>query len=51
MTTWGIISTADINRKLIPGAQASPKVGGVPFVVLRRPITGYADDALRKVMR
>jgi xylose dehydrogenase (NAD/NADP) len=23
---WGIISTADINRKLIPGAQASPKV-------------------------
>jgi predicted dehydrogenase len=26
MTTWGIISTADINRKLIPGAQASPKV-------------------------
>src|SRR5437016_325986 len=26
MTTWGIISTADINRKLIPGAQASPRV-------------------------
>src|SRR5262245_25640652 len=26
VTTWGIISTADINRKLIPGAQASPKV-------------------------
>ena len=26
MTTWGIISTADINRKVIPGAQASPKV-------------------------
>ena len=24
--TWGIISTADINRKLIPGAHASPKV-------------------------
>ncbi len=24
--TWGIVSTADINRKLIPGAQASPKV-------------------------
>ena len=23
---WGIISTADINRKLIPGAKASPKV-------------------------
>jgi len=23
---WGIISTADINQKLIPGAQASPKV-------------------------
>jgi xylose dehydrogenase (NAD/NADP) len=23
---WGIISTADINRKLIPGAHASPKV-------------------------
>jgi xylose dehydrogenase (NAD/NADP) len=23
---WGIISTADINRKVIPGAQASPKV-------------------------
>jgi predicted dehydrogenase len=26
VTNWGIISTADINRKLIPGAQASPKV-------------------------
>jgi predicted dehydrogenase len=26
VTTWGIISTADINRKLIPGAHASPKV-------------------------
>jgi D-xylose 1-dehydrogenase (NADP+, D-xylono-1,5-lactone-forming) len=26
MTTWAIISTADINRKLIPGAKASPKV-------------------------
>ena len=26
VTTWGIISTADINRKLIPGAKASPKV-------------------------
>ena len=24
--TWGIISTADINRKLIPGAHASPKI-------------------------
>ena len=24
--TWGIISTADINQKLIPGAHASPKV-------------------------
>jgi predicted dehydrogenase len=24
--TWGIISTADINRKVIPGAHASPKV-------------------------
>src|SRR3954451_4649049 len=23
---WGIISTADINRKLIPGAHASPKI-------------------------
>ena len=23
---WGILSTADINRKVIPGAQASPKV-------------------------
>jgi D-xylose 1-dehydrogenase (NADP+, D-xylono-1,5-lactone-forming) len=23
---WGIISTADINRKLIPGAKASPKI-------------------------
>jgi len=23
---WGIVSTADINRKVIPGAQASPKV-------------------------
>jgi predicted dehydrogenase len=26
LTTWGIISTADINRKLIPGAHTSPKV-------------------------
>src|SRR5258705_4482055 len=26
MTTWGIISTADINRKLIPGAKESPRV-------------------------
>jgi len=26
VTTWGIISTADINRKVIPGAKASPKV-------------------------
>jgi len=26
MTAWGIISTADINRKLIPGAHESPKV-------------------------
>jgi predicted dehydrogenase len=26
VATWGIISTADINRKLIPGAHASPKV-------------------------
>jgi len=26
MTAWGIISTADINRKVIPGAQGSPKV-------------------------
>jgi predicted dehydrogenase len=25
-TAWGIISTADINRKVIPGAQASPEV-------------------------
>src|SRR5205809_2752812 len=23
---WGIVSTADINRKVIPGAHASPKV-------------------------
>jgi D-xylose 1-dehydrogenase (NADP+, D-xylono-1,5-lactone-forming) len=26
VTTWGIISTADINRKMIPGAKESPKV-------------------------
>src|SRR5260370_749916 len=26
MTTWGIISTAHINRNLIPGAQASSRV-------------------------
>ena len=26
MTAWGIISTADINRKLIPGAKESPRV-------------------------
>jgi xylose dehydrogenase (NAD/NADP) len=26
VTTWGIISTADINRKVIPGAKESPKV-------------------------
>jgi D-xylose 1-dehydrogenase (NADP+, D-xylono-1,5-lactone-forming) len=24
--TWGIVSTADINRKVIPGAQASPEI-------------------------
>ena len=24
--TWGIVSTAEINQKLIPGAKASPKV-------------------------
>ena len=24
--TWGIVSTANINRKVIPGAQASPKI-------------------------
>jgi xylose dehydrogenase (NAD/NADP) len=23
---WGILSTADINRKVIPGAHASPKI-------------------------
>ena len=23
---WGIVSTADINRKVIPGAKESPKV-------------------------
>jgi xylose dehydrogenase (NAD/NADP) len=26
VTTWGFISTADINRKVIPGAQASPEI-------------------------
>jgi predicted dehydrogenase len=26
LVKWGIVSTADINRRLIPGAQASPKV-------------------------
>jgi len=26
MTTWGIISTANINRKVVPGAQESPRV-------------------------
>jgi xylose dehydrogenase (NAD/NADP) len=26
VTAWGIVSTADINRKVIPGAKASPKV-------------------------
>jgi predicted dehydrogenase len=26
VTTWGLISTADINRLVIPGAKASPKV-------------------------
>jgi predicted dehydrogenase len=26
LVKWGIVSTADINRKLIPGAKASPKV-------------------------
>jgi xylose dehydrogenase (NAD/NADP) len=26
VTTWGIISTADINRKVIPGAKESPKI-------------------------
>jgi xylose dehydrogenase (NAD/NADP) len=26
VTTWGIVSTADINRKVIPGAKASPDI-------------------------
>jgi predicted dehydrogenase len=26
MTTWGIISTANINRKVVPGARQSPRV-------------------------
>jgi D-xylose 1-dehydrogenase (NADP+, D-xylono-1,5-lactone-forming) len=26
VTTWGILSTADINRKVIPGAHASPEI-------------------------
>src|SRR5213595_2457422 len=29
---WGIVSTADINRKVIPGAHASPKVDLIAVV-------------------
>jgi predicted dehydrogenase len=40
---WGILSTADINRKLIPGAHASPKVEVV--AVASRDVTRAEDFA------
>src|ERR1700751_84313 len=43
--TWGIVSTADINRKVIPGAHASEKVELVG-VASRDPerATAYAEE-------
>jgi xylose dehydrogenase (NAD/NADP) len=41
---WGIISTADINRKVIPGAHASPKV---ELVAVASREQGRADEYAR----
>ncbi len=42
---WGIVSTADINRKLIPGAKASPKVDLVAVASRDLPrAESYAHD-------
>jgi D-xylose 1-dehydrogenase (NADP+, D-xylono-1,5-lactone-forming) len=45
MTTWGIISTADINRKVIPGAKASPEVD---LVAVASRDQGRADGYARE---
>ena len=45
MTTWGIISTADINRKVIPGAKASPEVD---LVAVASRDQGRADEYARE---
>ena len=42
---WGIVSTADINRKLIPGARASPKVD---LVAVASRDTGRAEAYARE---
>lgn len=42
---WGILSTADINRKLIPGAHASPKVD---LVAVASRDQARADDYSRR---
>jgi D-xylose 1-dehydrogenase (NADP+, D-xylono-1,5-lactone-forming) len=42
---WGILSTADINRKLIPGAHASPKVD---LIAVASRDKGRADDYARE---
>jgi xylose dehydrogenase (NAD/NADP) len=41
---WGIISTADINRKVIPGAHASPKV---ELIAVASREQGRADEYAR----
>src|SRR2546423_10875859 len=42
---WGIISTADINRKVIPGAHASPRVD---LVAVASRDQARADEYARK---
>jgi len=42
---WGILSTADINRRLIPGAHASPKVDLIAVASRDR---GRAEDYARE---
>jgi xylose dehydrogenase (NAD/NADP) len=42
---WGILSTADINRKLVPGAKASPKVDLVAIASRHR---GRAESFARE---
>jgi D-xylose 1-dehydrogenase (NADP+, D-xylono-1,5-lactone-forming) len=45
MTTWGIISTAHINRKVIPGAQESPRVD---LIAVASRDQARAEDYARK---